>query len=93
MIIELRNPLPMATPKGYGMCYFLQDIGLENDYLWTVIQDNGEIWTWRNRDVRVGQNRTLGRINAGLDLNADQKARLEMAKALASGKITELPKE
>lgn len=60
-IHELKNTIRMITPKGKGYAFLVQDIGAENDLLWTVAQDNGEIWTWRNRKVRLVENITMGR--------------------------------
>lgn len=59
-MIQLTQPLPMKTPKGSGFCHFLIDYGIENDLYWVVFQDNGEIWTWSNRDVRADVNITIG---------------------------------
>lgn len=68
MILQLNPPIPMSTPKGTGFCHFLENLGVESDYLWTVFQDSGEIWTWRTREVRLGKNITLGRDASDLDV-------------------------
>lgn len=60
-MIELRNPIPMNTPKGHGFAYFVCDYGFDHDLVWTVFQDNGEIWSWQNRDVRAEKNITFHR--------------------------------
>jgi hypothetical protein len=58
---ELRSPIPMHTPKGRGYAYFVQDVGFDHDLIWTVFLDNGEIWQFRNREVRSIENYTHGR--------------------------------
>lgn len=60
MILELTQLLWMRTPKGEGIAKFLIDYGPDADLMWVVVQDNGEIWTWSNWDVRVVRNTTLG---------------------------------
>lgn len=45
--------LAVSTPKGDGNAAFLIDYGLESDLYWVVLQDSGEIWTWRNKDVNT----------------------------------------
>lgn len=61
-MIELRQAIPLNTPKGHGYAYFVADYGIDQDLVWTVFQDNGEIWSWRNRDVRAVKNITFNRI-------------------------------
>jgi hypothetical protein len=61
MIIQLNPPVPMNTPKGFGYANFLIDRGMEFDNEWIVFQDNCEIWSWKNSEVRLGKNITFGR--------------------------------
>jgi len=62
LIIQLNPPLPVFTPKGYGLAHFLIDEGIEHDLLWTVFQDgSGECWTWKNQEIRAQKNITQGR--------------------------------
>lgn len=64
MIHQLDPPLPVLTPKGSGLAHILIDYGPEFDLLWTVfLDDNGECWTFGNRDVRAAKNITLGRLS------------------------------
>lgn len=62
MIIQLNPPVPMKTPKGNGYANFLVDRGMEFDNEWVVFLDNGEIWSFLNRDVRLEKNITFGRV-------------------------------
>lgn len=62
MIIQLDPPLPLTTPKGKAFAHFLIDYGQESSLLWVCFQDDtGECWTWRNRDIRLQTNITMGR--------------------------------
>lgn len=61
-IIQLHSPLPMTTPKGAALCHFLIDYGIEHDLMWVCfIDETGECWTFRNRDIRIDKNISLGR--------------------------------
>lgn len=60
---ELRSPIPMHTLALWGYAYFVQDVGFDHDLIWTVFLDNGEIWQFRNREVRSVENYTHGRRN------------------------------
>ena len=63
-MLQLNPPLPLTTPKGDGLAYFVQDLGPEHDLQWTVFLDgSGEIWTFMNRDVRAVKNITMHRLN------------------------------
>lgn len=53
----------MLTPKGHGYAYFVDDPGFDHDLIWTVFLDTGEIWSFRNREVRAVENYTQGRRN------------------------------
>lgn len=62
MMLRLDPPLPLMTPKGSGMAILVRDYGIDHDDLWTVIIDaTGEVWTFRNSQVRGVENATLGR--------------------------------
>jgi hypothetical protein len=51
----------MTTPKGSGYANFLVDRGMEFDNEWVVFLNNGEIWSFLNREVRLEKNITFGR--------------------------------
>jgi hypothetical protein len=62
MILQLDPPLPLDTPKGKGLAHLVIDYGVESDLCWTVFIDStGEVWTFRNQEVRAQKNITFGR--------------------------------
>jgi len=63
-MLQINPPLPMKTPKGKGLAQFVIDYGPEHDLVWVVFQQNGEVWCWRNGDIRADENITYGRKNA-----------------------------
>jgi hypothetical protein len=63
-MIQLNPTIPVVTPKGNGWAFFLIDRSQEHDLEWVVFLDNGgECWTFRNGDIRIQKNYTLGRVN------------------------------
>ncbi len=63
MILQLNPTIPMSTPKGNGYAILVIDYSQEHDLLFTVALDNGELWTFNNREVRMLTNITMGRGN------------------------------
>ena len=64
MLLQLNTPIPVITPKGKGLAHVLIDYGPEHDLLWVVFQDeNGECWTFNNKEVRGQVNVTMSRPN------------------------------
>lgn len=62
MITQLEPQIPLITPKGPGQAILVIDYSEEHDIKWVVIQDDGgEIWTWKNDQVRGFKNITMGR--------------------------------
>lgn len=62
MIIQLDPPIPLSTPKGKGLAWILIDYGAEHNLMWVVaLDDNGEIWTFQNPEVRAQKNITMNR--------------------------------
>jgi hypothetical protein len=62
-MLQLDPPIPVVTPKGKGLAWFLIDPSVEHHLQWVVAQDDtGEIWTWQNPDVRAQKNITMGRV-------------------------------
>jgi hypothetical protein len=62
MMLQLSPVLEVDTPKGRGHAEFLIDYGPEADLLWVVVmRDTGEIWTFRNSDIRATANVSIGR--------------------------------
>jgi len=62
-MLQLVPPIPVWIPakRQAGMAHVLIDDGIEHDTLWVVIQHDGEIWTYRQADIRGQANVTLGR--------------------------------
>ena len=63
VIFEPVNRVEVITPKGKGFIWLVTEYGTETSKLFTIIQDNGEIWEWQNRDVKVLNNITFNRTN------------------------------
>jgi hypothetical protein len=62
MLTRLDPPIPLDTPKGPGLAYFLIDYSLDFNLMWVVFQDlTGEFWTWDNTQIRAQKNITIGR--------------------------------
>ena len=62
MILQIDPQIPLYTPDGYGIALFLIDHGMENDLMWVVgLHGNSQIWTYRNAEVRMIENKVLGR--------------------------------
>ena len=62
MIHEFINRVEVSTPKGDGILFFVIDYGHETDTIYTVIiNDTGEMWQWRHKDIIVKNNITFGR--------------------------------
>ena len=62
MIHEFTNRVEVSTPKGDGILFFVIDYGHETDTIYTVIiDDTGEMWQLRHKDIIVKANITFGR--------------------------------
>ena len=65
MMLQLAPVLEVDTPKGRGHAEVLIDYGAEADLLWVVVlRDTGEVWTFRNADIRATANISIGRTLA-----------------------------
>jgi hypothetical protein len=62
MILQLNPPLPMVSPKGKCLCHFLIDYGPEHHLEWVCFQEDGEVWTYKNPEIRSQENVTEGRL-------------------------------
>ena len=63
IIYEPINRIDVITPKGKGIIWLVTEYGHESNTVYTVIQDNGELWQWTHKDIRVTENITFGRKN------------------------------
>lgn len=62
MILELINPLWFHTPSGDARAHFLIAEN-EQDLLWVCfLQKDGKCFTFRNSQVRIMDNLTIGRV-------------------------------
>lgn len=62
MIKELRQPIPVITPRGKGWAFFIIDRSQEHYLEWVVfLDDGGCCWTFANPDIRIQDNWTMGR--------------------------------
>lgn len=62
MMTQLNPPITLSTPKGDGFAHFIIDYSQEHHLLWVVfIDETRECWTFRNPDIRIQENYTLGR--------------------------------
>lgn len=67
-LLQLNPQIPLITPKGKAWAHIVIDYGQEHDLLWVCFQDDtGECWTWRNPDVKIQSNITMGRSNKNVD--------------------------
>lgn len=65
MILQLNPQIPLETPKGKAQAIALLDYSEEHDLMWVCVLDaGGEIWVYRNADVRGCTNITMGRASA-----------------------------
>ena len=62
-MLQLNPTLPIIrisdNMKGYA--FLVIDYSQEHDILFSCAMDNGEIWTLSNKDIRVQENKSLGR--------------------------------
>jgi len=65
MIQQLNPPLPVVTPKGNAIAHLVIDYGPEFNLVWVCFQDNGECWSWQNKEIRAQKNITFGRVAQG----------------------------
>lgn len=66
MIHEFINRVEVSTPKGDGVLFYVIDYGHETDTIYTVIiNDTGEMWQLRHKDIIVKANITFGRYGNG----------------------------
>jgi hypothetical protein len=61
-MLQLNPPLPVVTPNGKALAQILIDYGPDHDLIWVCAQQDGEIWCWKNQDVRADTNITFGRM-------------------------------
>ena len=61
-MLQLNPELPLITPKGKGRAFLVIDYGEDHDLLFVCfVNASGEIWSFRNSEVRQVENETYGR--------------------------------
>lgn len=62
MILQLNPQIPVICPKGNGYAFAMIDYSQEHDILFVIaIDETGEIWTYKNSEVRFQKNISMGR--------------------------------
>jgi len=61
VIYEPINRVDVITPVGKGFIWLVTEYGHETNTVYTVIQENGEMWSWTHKDLKVTDNITFGR--------------------------------
>jgi hypothetical protein len=62
MIHEPHNRVDVTTPQGDGVIWLVTEYGHETDTIYTIILNNGEIWQFTHKDIRVKDNITFNRV-------------------------------
>jgi hypothetical protein len=60
-ITEVEQQIEVETPRGRGRIWLVTDYGSEIEKIFTILLHNGEIWEYRNNDIRLTSNITMGR--------------------------------
>ena len=62
-ILQLNPQIPVLCPKGEGYAIALIDYSQDHDILFViVINETGEIWTYKSNEVRAVKNISMGRL-------------------------------
>lgn len=61
-IHEPHNRVDVTTPQGDGVIWLITEYGHETDTMYTIILNNGEIWQFTHKDIRVKDNVTFNRV-------------------------------
>ena len=62
MIHEPHNRVDVTTPQGDGVIWLVTEYGHETDTMYTIILNNGEIWQFTHKYIRVKDNVTFNRV-------------------------------
>ncbi len=63
-IIEVEQQIEVETPRGRGRIWLVTEYGSEIEKIFTILLHNGEIWEYKNNDIRLTSNITMGRTNS-----------------------------
>jgi hypothetical protein len=62
---RLEPPITLDTPKGKAEAYFILDYSYDADTFWgCFMRESREFWWFHNKDIRIEQNITIGRLKA-----------------------------
>lgn len=61
-MLQLNPPLRVTTPKGKADAHVLINPGQESNLQWVTFNAQGECWTYLNKDIRLDDNATMGRL-------------------------------
>jgi hypothetical protein len=62
-IIEVEQQIEVETPRGRGRIWLVTEYGSEIEKIFTILLHNGEIWEYKNNDIKLTSNITMGRSN------------------------------
>ncbi len=62
-VLEIINRIEVTTPQGSGVIWLCTEYGTETSKVFTVLQDNGTIWEWQAKNIKVKDNITFNRKN------------------------------
>lgn len=66
-LLQLNPMLPVSCPKGNGYAFAMIDYSQEHDILFCIaIDGTGEIWIYKNSEVKFQKNISLGRFERDL---------------------------
>lgn len=60
-VIEVQQQIEVETPRGRGRIWLVTEYGSEIEKVFTILLHNGEIWEYKNNDIRLTSNTTMGR--------------------------------
>ena len=60
-VIEVQQQIEVETPRGRGRIWLVTEYGSEIEKVFTILLHNGEIWEYKNNDIRLTSNITMGR--------------------------------
>ena len=66
-IIEVEQQIEVETPRGRGRIWLVTEYGSEIEKIFTILLHNGEIWEYKNNDIRLTSNITMGRTSSDQD--------------------------
>lgn len=74
-MLQLNPPIPFYVPEMdmEGWAFLVSDYGPESYIYFTLLMDNGEVWTFPNTRIRGCFNPSLGRFKPKQNDHSDTK--------------------